>query len=148
MKLNKMPKEELELMPYTTIAELYLKENKTTMNTADLFKEICHLLELSESDYVDKIADFFQSLTTSKEFILLDDGKWDLKSNHKSNVSMDDIYEEKDELDEEELEEDITEDETEPDDIDNLEDDDNYIDDNDDDDLADLTIVNDEELEE
>ena len=148
MKLNKMSKEELELMPYTTIAELYLKENKTTMNTADLFKEICNLLELSESDYVDKIADFFGSLTTSKNFILLDDGKWDLKSNHKSTVSMDDIYEEKDELDNEEVEEDIIEDETEPDDIDNLEDDDNYIDDNDDDDLADLTIVNDEELEE
>ena len=148
MKLNKMSKEELELMPYTTIAEMYLKENKITMNTADLFKEICSLLELSESDYVDKVADFFQSLTTSKSFILLDDGKWDLKSNHKSNVSMDDIYEEKDELDEEELEEDITEDETEPDDIDSMEDDETYIDDSDDDDLADLTIVNDEELEE
>ena len=147
MKLNKMSKEELELMPYTTIAELYLKENKKTMNTADLFKEICNLLELSESEYVDKIADFFQSLTTSKNFILLDDGTWDLKSNHKSTVSMEDIYEEKDEIDEEELDEDIT-DETEPDDIDSIEDDETYIDDNDDDDLADLTIVNDEELEE
>ena len=147
MKLNKISKEELELMPYTTIAELYLKENKKTMNTADLFKEICNLLELSESDYVDKVADFFGSLTTSKSFILLDDGTWDLKSNHKSNINIEDVYEEKDELDEEDIE-DIPEDETEPDDLDSLEDDENYIDDNDDDDLADLTIVNDEELEE
>lgn len=145
MKLNKMSKEELELMPYTTIAELYLKENKTTKNTADLFKEVCKLLELSESDYMDKIADFFESLTTSKDFILLDNGKWDLKSNHKSNVSIEDVYEEKDELEDEEVE-DLPEEE--PEDIDSIGDDDNYIEDNEDEDLAELTIVNDEELEE
>ena len=145
MKLNKMSKEELELMPYTTIAELYLKENKTTKNTADLFKEVCKLVELSESEYMDKIADFFESLTTSKDFILLDNGKWDLKSNHKSNVSIEDVYEEKDELEDEEVE-DLPEEE--PEDIDSIGDDDNYIEDNEDEDLAELTIVNDEELEE
>jgi len=147
MKLNKMTKEELELMPYTEIAALYLEENKKTMNTADLFKEVCNLLELSESEYVDKIADFFQSLTTSKEFILLEDGSWDLKSNHSVKVNIDEIYEEKEDLedtDEEELEE--LDEETEPDDLDAI-DDDNYIED-DDDDLADLTIIDDEELEE
>ena len=94
MKLNKIPKSELELLSYTEIAKMYLEENKKTMNTAELFKEICNLLELSESVYVDKIADFFQSLTTSKEFILLEDGTWDLKSNHKVKVSMDEIYDE------------------------------------------------------
>ena len=145
MKLNKMSKEELELMPYTTIAELYLKENKTTKNTADLFKEVCKLVELSESEYMDKIADFFESLTTSKDFILLDNGKWDLKSNHKSNVSIEDVYEEKDELEDEEIE---NLPEEEPEDIDTMDDDDTYIEDNDDEDLAELTIVNDEELEE
>lgn len=145
MKLNKMSKEELELMPYTTIAELYLKENKTTKNTADLFKEVCKLVELSESEYMDKIADFFESLTTSKDFILLDNGKWDLKSNHKSNVSIEDVYEEKDELEDEEIE---NLPEEEPEDIDTMNDDDTYIEDNDDEDLAELTIVNDEELEE
>lgn len=147
MKLNKMTKEELELMPYTEIAALYLEENKKTMNTADLFKEVCNLLELSESVYVDKIADFFGSLTTSKEFILLEDGSWDLKSNHSVKVNMDEIYEEKEDLEEseeEELEE--IEEDTEPDDLDAI-DDDNYIED-DDDDLADLTIIDDEELEE
>lgn len=145
MKLSRMKKEELELMPYTDIAALYLEENKTTMNTADLFKEVCKLLELSESEYVDKVADFFQSLTTSKEFILLEDGTWDLKSNHTIKVNIDEIYEEKDDIEEEENEDEIEEDE-EPDDIDAI-DDDNYLDD-DDDDLADLTIIDDEELEE
>jgi len=146
MKLTKMTKEELELMPYTEIAALYLEENKKTMNTAELFKEVCNLLELSESEYVDKIADFFGSLTTSKEFILLEDGSWDLKSNHTVKVNIDDIYEEKDELEDDEELEEILED-TEPDDLDAI-DDDNYIEDDADDDLSDLTIIDDEELEE
>ena len=147
MKLDKMTKEELELMPYTELAALYLKEHGKTMNTADLFKAICNLLELPESVYVDKIADFFASLTTNKDFILLEDGKWDLKSNHSVKLNMDDIYEEKEDLEEENTDnEDEVEDAEEPDDIDSL-DDENYIDD-DDDDLAELTIVNDDELEE
>ena len=148
MKLNKIPKNELELLSYTEIAKMYLEENKTTQNTAELFKNVCNLLELSESDYVDNIADFFQSLSTSKEFILLDNGEWDLKSNHKVKVSMDELYEEgnNESEDEEEQEEDSTEEET--DDIDLLDTNDSYIDNDDDDDLADLTILSDEEMEE
>ena len=148
MNLSKMTKEELELLSYTKIAKMYLEENKKTMNTADLFREICNLLELGEGEYQDKIADFFESLTTSKDFILLNDGNWDLKSNHKVKIDIDEIYEEKDdELDEyeslEELEE--SEDELEEE----LEDDyDSVQDDDYDDDLEDLTIVSDEELEE
>ena len=91
MKLSKIPKNELELLPYTEIAKLYLEENKNTKNTAELLKEVCNLLELSEDDYVNNIADFFQSLSTSKEFILLENGEWDLKSNHKVKVVIEDI---------------------------------------------------------
>jgi len=147
MKLNKMPKEELEQLSYAKIAELYLKENKTTMNTATLFKEVCNLLELPEEVYKEKIADFFESLTTGKEFILLPDGNWDLKSNHAVKIQIDDIYEDEDidvpakedeELPEEEQEE-------------NLIDEDNYDDisddDFDDDDLSELSIVAEEEME-
>lgn len=144
MKLNKMPKNELELLPYTEIARMYLEENKTTKNTADLFKEICNLLELSDEEYVDNIADFFESLTTSKEFILLEDGTWDLKSNHKVKVVIEDIEDES----EEESQEEEEIDETEEEDLDSVDDDDSFIDDDADDDLADLTIVDDEELEE
>ncbi len=35
--LNKMTRDDLELLSYTKIAEMYLKENKKTMNTAELF---------------------------------------------------------------------------------------------------------------
>lgn len=145
MKLNQMPKAELELLPYTAIAKMYLEENKTTKNTADLFKEVCNLLELSDDEYVDNIADFFESLTTSKEFILLEDGTWDLKSNHKVKVVIEDIEEESEEESQEDDEIDETEEE---DDLDTVDDDDSFIDDDTDDDLADLTIVDDEELEE
>ena len=151
MKLNKIPKSELELLSYTEIAKIYLEETKKTMTTADLFKEVCNLLELSESDYVDNIADFFQSLTTSKEFILLEDGKWDLKSNHTVNVAMSDIYDDANDEAEQsksDMEIDDDEDAREPDDFDSIDNSDNYIDDDNDDDLADLTIVNDDDLEE
>ena len=148
MELNKISKSELELLSYTEIAKMYLQESKTTKNTADLFKEICNLLELSENEYVDKIADFFESLTTSKEFILLEDGTWDLKSNHKVKVVIEDIEDETDEEESEELEE-LEEDLegiSDEEEIDII-DDDSYIEDDSDDDLADLTIVNDDELE-
>ena len=140
MSLSKMTKEEIELLSYTDIAKLYLEENKTTLNTAELFKEVCNLLSLSEVEYQDKIADFFQSLTTSKEFILLPDGKRDLKSKHSVKVVMDELYEEKDEDDEFEIE---PEEMTEEDEFNSIDDEEDYADD----DLSDLTILNEDELE-
>lgn len=142
MKLSKMNKEDLELLSYTDIAKLYLEENKTTMNTADFFHQVCSLLGLSERDYQEKIADFFQSLTTSKEFILLDDGKWDLKTNHKVKIDMDELYEDKDD---EELEDEDLEDEepTEEDEYNSIDDEEEYAEE----DLADLTILNEDELD-
>lgn len=141
MKLSKMSKEELELMSYTNIAKLYLEENQKTINTAELFKAICDLLELPDSVYQEKIADFFQSLTTSKEFILLEDGKWDLKANHKVKIVMDDIYEEKDEEDEEDDME-ILDSIDEEDEYNTIDDEEEYAEE----DLSDLTILDEEEL--
>ena len=141
MKLSKMKKDEIELLSYTNIAKLYLEENKKTINTADLFKEICNLLELSDREYQDKIADFFQSLTTSKEFILLEDGTWDLKTNHKVKLVMDDLYEEKDE--EEDLESEEDEEMNEEDEYNSIDDEEEYAEE----DLGDLTILNEDELD-
>ena len=55
-----------------------------TVREDDAFQMIrkSHLLN---NEYVDKIADFFESLTTSKEFILLEDGTWDLRNRHTSD---------------------------------------------------------------
>ena len=146
--LSEMSKEQLELLSYTKIAEMYLKENKKPMNTADLFREVCKLLDLDESEYEDKIADFFESLTTSKEFILLNDGNWDLRANHSVKIDIDDIYDESDTEDEVS---DTEEDDIEMSEEDNY-DDDSYdkdidVDDLVDDDYSDLSIVDEDELD-
>lgn len=146
--LSEMSKDNLELLSYTKIAELYLREKNKTMNTADLFREICKLLDLSEEDYQEKIGDFFESLTTSKEFILLNDGNWDLKENHSVKIDMDDIYDDSDSSLEEDNDGDLEESNE-----DNYEDDsyeEEIQDDVDDinDDYDDLTIVDENELDE
>ena len=141
MSLNKMSKEEIELLSYTDIAKLYLEENKTTLNTAELFKEVCNLLSLSDSVYQEKITDFFQSLTTSKDFILLNDGKWDLKSKHSVKVSMDELYEEQ--ADEEEYEGEPEDEMEEEDEFNSIDDEEDYAED----DLSDLTILTEDELD-
>ena len=146
MSLTNMTIEELETLSYTKIAEMYLQENKKTLSTNELFKEVCNLLQMTEDEYADNITDFFQSLSTTKEFILID-GKWDLKSNHKVKVNIEELYEDKDE-DEELLEEeneeldDIEADILDDDDFDPSEDEDFM-----DDDLSDLSIVDEDDLD-
>jgi DNA-directed RNA polymerase delta subunit len=144
MNLKNMPQEELELLSYTKIAELYIQETKKPMTTADLFKEVCNLLGLGETDYQKLIADFFQSLTTSKEFILLDNGKWDLREKHIVKIHLDDD-EEEDKEEENDIEDNLSDMEEE------LEEDYSSVDNNfvdDDEDLSELTIVDEEDLEE
>lgn len=140
-----MKKEDLEQLSYGKIAELYLKENKQTLTTSELFKEVCNLLELPEEEYQNKIGDFFETLTTSKEFILLSDGKWDLKSNHTVKIDIDEIYEEKDD----DVYEDTSDDESSI--VPEEEDGEDYEGTNDadyDDELGDLSIVTEDELNE
>ena len=143
MKLKNMSKEELETMSYTDITYMLLKENKKSMNTAELFKNICELLELTEEEYSEKIGDFYTSLTIDKRFHMLENAEWDLMENHKVELQVDD--DEEIETEESEEEED-SEEETEEN-IDSLDSLDDELDDVDDDTL-DLSIVTEEELEE
>ena len=145
MNLNEMSKEELELLSYTDLTYKLLKETKITMNTANLFQEICNLLEYSESEFADKIGDYYTSLTLDKRFVLLETNEWDIRDNHSIDLSMDEIDEE--EVDEE-IEEDEEELEEELEESEELYDDDAEILDDDDDDLDDLAILDEEELEE
>lgn len=151
MELSKLSKVELELLSYTDITEMILKENKSPMNTPSIFKKICELLDYSDDDYASKIGDYYTSLTIDKRFVLLDTAEWDLKKNHAIPLDNDEEEESEDEEDIEEIndEDDETEDETEEEDIDSIDDSDDLIDD-DDDDIDDLAIIdeNDEELEE
>ena len=147
MSLNSINKDELELLSYTDLTELILKDKKGSMNTADIFKKISKLLSLSDEEYASKIGDFYTSLTTDKRFIFLDEtAEWDLRNRHTAQVVVTD-EDEDDEEAEEEQDEDIELDENNEEDIDSLAvDDDDDLDD--DDDISELNIVSDEELDE
>jgi len=139
MKLKDMKKEELEALSYTDLTEMILTENKKPMNTANIFKKICELLELSDDEYANKIGDYYTSLTTDKRFILLESAEWDLKDKHKVEIVLDDdeddeVFEDED-SDTEETEDlsesvEVTDDEVDLDD-----------------DMEDLNIVGEDELE-
>ena len=143
MKLKNMTREELEVLSYTDLTDLLLKENKKPMNTAALFKKICALLGYTEEEYAAKIGDYYTSLTTDKRFVLLDSGDWDLRDHHSVEIVIDDD-EELFEEEEEEPEEEMASEEEE--DIDVALVDDDLTDD--DDDIDDLAIISDEEEEE
>lgn len=144
MKIKEMSKEELEGLSYTDLTEMILKENKKAMNTPSIFKKICNLLELSEEDYTNQIGDFYTSLTTDKRFILLDTAEWDLKDKHKVEIDLD--ADDEEEFDEESEDEEIDDEEVEELEDESIEITDDEIDL--DDDMEDLTIVDDEDLEE
>lgn len=151
MKLNKMSKDELESYSYIELAEMILKEDKKSETIVDIFKKICKLLELSDSDYENKIGDFYTSLTTDKTFILLEDGTWDLRDHHSSSIDLVDTEDEEEELSEteEEIEEEM--DDMAPDEYHDM-DDDAELDDADLDSVDeieddDLTIIDEDELE-
>ena len=141
MKLNNISKEELEVLSYTDLTEIILKENNKPLNTPTIFKTICDLLGYSDEEYTDKIGDYYTSLTTDKRFIFLDTNEWDLKEKHSVQIVLDD--------DDDEL--DIVEDEVEEEEEEIEEDIDTPIDDeldDDDDELDDLAVLSEEELEE
>lgn len=143
--LKKLSKDDLELMTYAEIAELILTEKKKQMKIVDIFKKICELLELSDSEFESRIADFFEIISTDKNFIVLDKGFCDLRKKHTPEVVIEE--DDDDEETELELEEQVDEieEEKEEDDIfyDSSSDEDDVDDDADD--LTDFIVVEDEE---
>ena len=133
--LKNMPKEELELLSYTDLTELILKEEKKSLNTPTVFKTICDLLGYTDDQYADKIGDYYTSLTTDKRFVFLDNNEWDLREKHPVDIVIDE--EDEEEIEDEENDEEENE-ETDEDEIDSVIEDD----------LDDLSIMTEEELEE
>ncbi len=145
MSINEYSKEELELLSYKDITNKLLEEYGA-MSTKDLFKKIADLLELPESVFETKVGDYYMSLTTDKRFILLEDGKWDLREKHTSDKVIVVSEEDDDSLDEtdEELDDNAENDENDESNYDDVDNDD--FDDSDDD-LKDLVIMDEDELE-
>ena len=103
MSIKDMSKDDLELLSHKDITNILLEE-KGAMNTKDLFKTITELLELPSRVFETKIGDYYTTLTTDKRFVLLEDGKWDLRDKHTSSkLVVDD--EDEDDADELELQE-------------------------------------------
>ena len=146
MSLKNITKEELELLSNKDITDIILQESKKSMNTADLFKKIIEVLELPQSCFENKIADYYTSLATDKRFILLEDGTWDLRSHHTSDkiAKITEEDDEEDEEDEEENKEDLDS-SIEEDSYDDTDDDD-YNDDTSEE-LKDLVVIDEDELE-
>ena len=147
MSLKQMKKEELELLSNKDIAYMIMEESKRKLNTADLFTKIIKLLDLPESTFEKKIADFYTALSTDKRFILLDNGKWDLRSNHTSDkvIKVSDEDDEEEEEATEEDEEKQEEDELEEDSFDDTEEEEYDEDTNEE--LKDLVVIDEDELE-
>ena len=143
MKLKKMSIEELELLSYTDLTYMILKEEKKTMNTSEIFKRICQLLSYSDEAFSEKIGDYYTSLTIDKRFLMLENGEWDIRDNHSVEISLDDDEEEP--VSEEEEEEIVEEETEEEEDIDAVVDDE--LEDVDDD-IEDLAVLDEDELEE
>lgn len=145
MSIKKMTKDELELLSNKDITNLILEESKKPINTADLFKKIIKLLELPESTFEAKIADYYTALSTDKRFILLEDGTWDLRSRHTSDKVVKITEDEEEEMEEnkDDIEESIEEDEEDSYDD---KDDDDYNDDSNEE-LKDLVVIDEDELE-
>lgn len=145
----KLTKDELELLSNKDIAALILEDSKKTLNTAELFKKIIKLLELPESSFEAKIADFYTALATDKRFVLLDNGKWDLRSNHTSDkvlkLKLDDEDEDEDEEKEEDEEDENDYSDIEEDNYDDTEDEE--YDEETNEELKDLVVIDEDELE-
>ena len=145
MSLKKMKKEEWEQLTNKEITKLIIQDAKKPQTIADLFKKIISLLELPESTFENKIAEYYTQISTDKDFILLDNGKLDLRVNHKSSSNIDEDEEEDEDLEEEDN---VSQSDMEMSEEDNYDDtDDAYSDDSTDEDLKDLVIIDEDELE-
>lgn len=145
MKLKDKNIEELQLLSYTDLTDMILKEAKKTLNTPKIFHQICDILGYSDTDYTNKIGDYYTSLTLDRRFVLLDNAEWDLRDNHSLKLTPDDDEEELlDDIEEVEEEKPVAEEEV----VDNM---DTILEEEDledvDDDMEDLTIVSEEEVE-
>ena len=140
--MKKLAKEDLELMSYNDIANILLTE-KPNQTTLEIFQKIVEMLELPKKVLENKIGEFYTALTNDKRFILLEDGTWDLRQNHKTaglakEEDIDDFDEDIEDYEDQEAEKEVE---------------DSYDDDQDDDvsdvteEYKNLVIVDEEDLE-
>lgn len=141
MSIKNLTKEDIDTLSYEELAYLIIQDKHSKMKIIDIFKKICELKNMNEKEFEDKIADFYDLISTNKEFLVLEKGYCDLRKNHTPNVIIDD----EDDVDTEEIEENIE------DDVEETEEDiyyDNSSDEDDvdtDDELSDFIVVDEDD---
>lgn len=149
MKLKDMKLEDLELLSHTDLTYNILTEEKKPLNTPTIFHRICDLLGYNDTDFENKIGDYYTSLTIDKRFIMLDSAEWDLRERHSVEINLEDEIsdeeESEEEIEESEQDEEIDEMDVEEESLDSTMEDD--LEDSDDD-MDDLSILDEDELEE
>lgn len=106
MSIKNLTKEDIDTLSYEELAYLIIQDKHSKMKIIDIFKKICELKNMNEKEFEDKIADFYDLISTNKEFLVLEKGYCDLRKNHTPNV----IIEDEDDVDTEEIEENIEDD--------------------------------------
>ena len=106
MSIKNLTKEDINTLSYEELAYLIIQDKHSKMKIIDIFKKICELKNMNEKEFEDKIADFYDLISTNKEFLVLEKGYCDLRKNHTPNVIIDD----EDDVDTEEIEENIEDD--------------------------------------
>ena len=106
MSIKNLTKEDIDTLSYEELAYLIIQDKHSKMKIIDIFKKICELKNMNEKEFEDKIADFYDLISTNKEFLVLEKGYCDLRKNHTPNV----IIEDEDDVDTAEIEENIEDD--------------------------------------
>lgn len=88
--MKNLTNEEIENLSYDELAKMILENKKGKMKIIDIFKKICELKHLTDKEFEDRIADFYELISTNKEFIVLEKGFCDLRINHTPKVIIDD----------------------------------------------------------
>lgn len=141
MKIKDLTASDLETLTYDDLAYMILDEAGKKSKISDLFQKVCKIMNLSATEYEERIGDFFELLSTDKRFIMLENGYWDLRDKHSHKIVIDE--EEEDEVILEDQEEDILEEEEKDDFYDESTEDDDDTDDG----LEDLVVISDDEEE-
>ena len=83
MSIKNLTKEDIDTLSYEELAYLIIQDKHSKMKIIDIFKKICELKNMNEKEFEDKIADFYDLISTNKEFLVLEKGYCDLRKNHK-----------------------------------------------------------------
>lgn len=145
MKLGDLSKEEIEEKSYSDLTKIILNEKGKKLKIVDIFKTICDAKGMSEAEFENRVADYFELVSTDKDIIVLEKGYCDLKIKHNQKVVISEDEEDEVVETEESQETDASDEpENEEEDIfyDNTSEDDDVTDD---DELSDFVVVDEDE---